>query len=488
MTRHWQLSVGGLLLGAGLVAGADRGLDTYALAPPSRQAPIVAWSEPRVAWESSGRAHLPILVTDAWGKVHLFFLGQDEGEASNTLYHMDPNDADSRPVDVLLGLSEYRVTADVYGRLHVFGLGANNAMIYASVDAAEAGNAGAWSNATSLGTGSLGVDIRSDSAGGLHICFPRDHSVGYQRSSDGGASWSEPVRVADMVDPAGVATYVRCVVDSTGVVHVAWAEARPPNYYPPDGVFYARSGGEEGSWSAPEQIAGAQYTLPALLADPEGVVHLLWHGAVGVGGRFYRQRPAGVDGSWGSVETVVPAGNGGMSGDAFLALDSRNTLHVGMNVDGIFWASRATDWSEPVGLTAALRELPNASGSIEQATLAVAHGNEIHLAWEFDFKRIYVITGQTDAPEAAGTPWPVVPADGLGDAKAGPRIETDRVRPVADAEPTAVEGRETGTLSPEALEAGGADDRGHLPMTLGLAFSMIVVGWAVLRRWLEVRR
>lgn len=489
MRRRRRLRFAGSLLGAGLLSLTARAVvDREAHAAPAHQAPVVAWSEPRVVWESPGRASLPILVTDAWGKVHLFFLNQDEGEASNTLFHVDPDDPDARPVDVLLGVSEYRVTADVFGRLHVLGLGANNAMIYASVDAAEAGNAGAWSDAVSLGVSALGVDIRADAVGGLHICYPREHSVAYQRSDDAGASWAEAGRVADMVDPAGVATYVRCAVDGTGTIHVAWAEARPPNYYPPDGVFYSQSADAGASWSVPEEIAGAQHTLPALLADPKGVVHLLWHGAVGVGGRFYRQRQAGAGGKWGPVETVIPAGKGGMSGDAFLALDSRNTLHVGLNVDGIYWVGRHdSGWNEPIELSAGQRELPNASGSIEQATLAVAYGNEIYMAWEFDFKRIYVVTGQTDAPEAASTPWSVR-ADGVDGADVSPPAGPASVRSEPDGVPTAVEAPATRTLSAEALQAGRVSDYGHLPVTLGMAFSLIVVSWAVLRRWLEVRR
>ncbi|MBK7781921.1 MAG: hypothetical protein IPJ58_14350 [Ardenticatenia bacterium] len=93
-----------------------------------------------------------------------------------------------------------------------------------------------------------------------------------------------------------------------------------------------------------------------------------------------------------------------MSGDAFLASDSRGTLHVGMNVDGIYWANRSAAWSTPVELSASLRDLPNNSGSIERATLAIANGNEIYVAFEFDFKRIYLLSGQSDAPESIRTP------------------------------------------------------------------------------------
>lgn len=375
-----------------------------AAAKPQAQSPVVVWSEPRVVWETAGRTSNPILVTDAWGRVHLFFLSQEEGEAQNTLFYVEAANEDARPVDVQVGVNEYRVAADPYGSLHVLSLGANDLMHYTRVPATEAGRAGAWAPPANLGNASLGSDIVADDQGNLHLCYPRDHAVYHQFSADGGATWGDPRHVADMVDPSGVATYVRCAVDTTATLHLAWAEARPPNFYPPDGVFYTRGAVRDAAWAAPEQLAGLHYTLPGLLADPRGLVHLLYQGDVAVGGRYYLQRPAGVEGRWGSAETVVPAGRGGMSGDSFLALDSRGDLHAGLNIDGIYWSVRRSAWSAPLDLSAPLRSAAEGEPSMEQASLAIANGNEVFVGFEKGFKRIYLLRGQTDAPEALPTP------------------------------------------------------------------------------------
>ena len=454
------------LIGMVVVAGVTG--SGQAEARPSTQAPIVSWSEPHIVWETSGTTSSPTLVTDAWGSVHLFFLSQQEGEDRRTLYHADADNPDTVPVDILIDVSEYRVAADPYGRLHVLALGAVNVMVYTSVEATDAGKAVSWSPATTLGTATLGVDISADSGGGLHLCYPLEHAVGYQRSNDGGANWSDQLYVADTVDPSGVATYVRCVMDNTGTLHMAWAEARPPNYYPPDGVFYARSADRGETWDTPEVVAGQHYTLPTLLADPSGLVHMFWQGDVAVGGRFYRQRAAGNEGSWGPTETVVPTGQGGMSGVSFMALDSQRNLHVGINIDGIYWSSRTSTWTAPLELSGSVRDLPNALNSIEQAALAIANGNEIYVAFEFDFKRIYLMTGQSDAPAALATPMPAPISSPKAVAHMVDRPPTQGSAATPSSPPT--------DLAVEARAAGEAADQDLMPVVLGTLLAMMIVG------------
>lgn len=450
-----------------------------ARAMPLPQAPIVAWSEPRIAWETTGYTTNPTLITDAWGHVHLFFLSTEETDKQNALYHAEVDNPDAEPIDVLTGVGEFRLTADPFGRIHVLALAVGNQMIHTSVNAAEASTAAAWSAGELLGTAAPGIDINAAADGSMHLCYPLEHSLAYQRSDDGGRNWTDPVLVADMVDPSGVATFVRCVSDSAGAIHVSWSEAHPPSFYPPDGVYYTLSVDGGSSWAPPESIAGQHYTLPTLFADPAGLVHLLWQGDVAVGGRYYRQRAAGSTGPWGPTETVSPAGKGGMSGDAFLSSDSRGTLHVGMNVDGIYWATRSTDWSNPVELSASLRDLPNNSGSIERAALAIANGNEIYVAFEFDFKRIYLLSGQSNAPEAVRTPLPDPQVNGVVTPNAQPVPTTQLPNqaganlrltpPLADAEIG-------------ALMAGGTGIRQNLAAYLGASLAIAVVSLAVWHR------
>lgn len=466
-----------VLFGVAILILEPAGMSAWA--KPLPQAPIVAWSEPRVAWETTGYTTNPTLITDAWGHVHLFFLSTEETDKQNALYHAEVDNPDAEPIDVLTGVGEFRLTADPFGRIHVLALAVGNQMVHTSVNAAEASTAAAWSASEVLGTAAPGIDINAAADGSMHLCYPFEHNVAYQRSDDGGRNWTDPVLVADLVDPAGVATFVRCVSDTTGAVHVSWAEAHPPNFYPPDGVFYTLSVDGGSSWAPSESIAGQHYTSPTLFADPEGLVHLFWQGDVAVGGRYYQQRTAGSMGRWGPTETVSPAGKGGMSGDAFLASDSRGTLHVGMNVDGIYWTSRSTAWSNPVELSASLRDLPNNSGSIERASLSIANGNEIYVAFEFDFKRIYLLSGQSNAPEAVRTPLP--------DPQVNAMVTPD-VQPV----PTTYMPNRIGAnirLTPSlaaseigSLMAGDTGIRPNLAAYLGASLAIAVVALAVWHR------
>ena len=448
------------------------------VARPISQDPIVVWSEPRIVWETTGHTSSPMLVTAAWGKVHLFFMSQGEGEGQNTLYHVDADNPDDVPIDILVDMIEYRVTADPYGKLHLIALGPNNTLIYTSVDGIEAGNASSWSQSATPGTATLGVDISADANGSLHLCYPADHSVIYQRSETSGNTWSDPAVVADMSDPTGVATYVRCTADTTGILHVAWAEARPPNYYPPNGVFYARSKDHGRNWTAPETIAGQHYSLPALLADPSGRLHMLWQGDVAVGGRYYHQRSAIDDGKWSSTETVIPAGQGGMSGDASMAVDSRGTLHLGMTVDGIFWTARDTTWSIPLDLSRSLKDLPNELGSIEYATLAIADGNELYVAFEFDYKRIYLLNGQGDAPERAHKPLntPTAPS---GIAHLLSPLGTKSLLPATTQTNMNKATATTTDLAAEALASDRFGLLNRVPTILGITLSIAVILLAV---------
>lgn len=455
-------------------------------AKPLDQAPIVAWSEPRIVWETTGHTSNPQLVTDAWGKVHLFFLSQGEGEAENTLFHVDADNADASPVDVLIGISEYRVTADPLGRLYVIAHGRNNTILFSSVDGIDASRAGAWSASQTLGEATLGIDISADADGGLHLCYPNNHAAFYQQSVDGGRTWSDPTTIADMSDPAGVATYVRCAADTMGAVHAAWAEARPPNYYPPEGVFYSRSTDSGQNWEATETIAGQHYSLPSLMADPAGSVHLVWQGDVSVGGRYYRQRPAGKEGAWNATETVVPAGRGGMSGEAFLAYDSVNTLHLGVDIDGIYWVTRRSTWTTPLELSGSLRGLPNTSGSIEQGTLAIANGNELYVAFEFDFRQIYLLSGQSNAPTLIRTPQ-------VDTNRSTPPVpETTAARPTLPPGLSGADSEPTPTLTPWVSNLGGetsglSDTRQNFAASIGAGLALIVVTWAIWNRQQGVR-
>jgi hypothetical protein len=120
-----------------------------------------------------------------------------------------------------------------------------------------------------------------------------------------------------------------------------------------------------------------------------------------------------------------------------MAFDSRGTLHlalaVGKGIYSLVWDG--SGWSEPtlvsqgsIGLT-----------SIEQPSLAIARGNQVHVAWEDDFSRVWYTGSVAAAPQTAAqgiappptpvaaiTPTPIPESQALGLTRPIPTLPVPR--------------------------------------------------------------
>jgi len=431
-----------------------------------------------LVWESQGSAGAPQLVADASGVTHLFFVDRPGGGGPGALYHAVVDHGEPFALtDVLAGVDadyrDYRVAADPFGRVHVV-FRRDNELWHVSAPGNQADDAGAWSAPMSLGPVDPGASLAVGADGALHVCLPRGHQVIHLSSADAGAAWSDEHPVAFVPEPS-IPLFLACAADGDGVIHVAWSQAQPPNYYPQEGVFYTRSDDDGATWDPPEPIAGEHYTLPELRADTAGNVHFLWQGDVAVGGRYYRRRPAGQGRRWADVETVVDAELGGMSGDAPMAIDGRGHVHVVTSAPKPVWVERAeAGWRAPVDIAGTLADAPSASGAIEYPAFTISSGNTLHAAFGFDGDRIYYSSALTDAPAVESTPRPT------------PTTAIDRVaqapRPRATAGPTETAGPPRLVATPEGplivTTAIDADD-GSWAVWLGPLLALALVSWVV---------
>lgn len=459
---------------------------------------------PQVVRQTAGRVSGPQIVVDAADAVHLFYVETREDGSNPTLFHVDPEAGPPyTPTDVLVGVGtdyrDYRATADPFGNVHVV-FRRDNVAWHTRASGSEAGDARAWTTPVSIGGAGPGMAVTIDAAGQIHVCFPSDGAVRHTRSMDGGETWSPDILAAAVLPPA-IPVFLACAVDTEGVIHAAWAEAAPPNYYPSIAVSYTRSDDEGLSWDPPERVAGAHYTLPELLADSAGNVHFLWQADVGLGGRKYRVREAGAGRVWSDEEVVIPEGLGGMSGDAPLAVDGDGDVHVVTAASEPVWVGRgAGGWGAAVALSAALADEPNASGSIEYPAFGISGGNVAHVAFEFDFSRIYYVSGLLPAADQRSVPAPApewmawgaeVGAEDVGavageDSSASDGTEDDDGAGAGDGDG---DGSPSGPIDRPAVAFGGSeapllgDGRGWLRWlgpALALALVAGVMWWRVI--------
>lgn len=126
------------------------------------QGPDADWTAPLMLYRSDLSVDWPLVVADAYGPVHVFWVeGSSEWtptDLPSVIFHTEnDNGRWSRPSDILLSPGNSSATfpevaADAFGALHIIWHGPNNTLYYSNVDARKAGEAGAWSPAKAIGT------------------------------------------------------------------------------------------------------------------------------------------------------------------------------------------------------------------------------------------------------------------------------------------------------------------------------------------------
>lgn len=153
-----------------------------------------------------------------------------------------------------------------------------------------------------------------DSRGGLHALWvdgrldPRGNALFYAQRAPGESAWSGLSRVAG--GQAGVArAHPGLAIDAWGGLHAVWAETRAGE---PDIRHSLRLPGARG-WSAPARVnddpPGAEQSAPAIAADGQGNVHLVWEDARGPRRAiFHARRDPG--GAWSRNQAVHATATG----------------------------------------------------------------------------------------------------------------------------------------------------------------------------------
>lgn len=122
---------------------------------------------------------------------------------------------------------------------------------------------------------SVNPDIALDSNGDIHVVWqdfsPGNAEIFYQKSTDGGTSWSSK----RLTWNSSSSEFPDISVDSLGDIHVVWQDDSPGN----GEVFYKKSADDGVSWMTKRlTLTNTQgnSTYPALTSDSSSRIHVVW--------------------------------------------------------------------------------------------------------------------------------------------------------------------------------------------------------------------
>ncbi|MGC9320596.1 MAG: hypothetical protein ACP5KN_21365, partial [Armatimonadota bacterium] len=291
VTDDGQLVVVGAT-GAAAGTAADGG-DVWALhteidALDLAFAPPPLWSEPVAVSDGEVAPDLPALTLDAEGRLHALWREPGRG----LTYARLDGDAWSRPTQITQaseGEAADPVLVVLGDRLHAFWReGALGGVAHSMAYIRDAVSGG-WSEPTvssAIGAPAGAPDVTVDANGTLHlvVALPlnEDRGILYMRSTDEGATWSDPVIAFDAAypeppeQPWPMVSAPSLAIDGAGNLHVAFVRGSADGPFPPDGVYHIRStdGGE--TWSTPALIAESGFVRPMVVAPAGGQVMVLY--------------------------------------------------------------------------------------------------------------------------------------------------------------------------------------------------------------------
>lgn len=391
------------------------------------QSEFDTWLSPLNLFETDGRASEVEVVSDPFGVVHVFWAyaahGDENKGTSQSIYHTSYQDGEwTKPIDVLVSPDDrvarmHSVAADTQGYLHIIWSG-GDAIYYSRVFAPSASSASAWTTphalAANVNTGEPAITI--DDQDSLYVVWSEAGTgLRFSRSFDGGETWSDPEAIFIADNTNELARWGRIDVDDSGRLHVALThtlrledapegEREDPNY-----LYYLHSDDQGETWSEPFLITPEpDFGEVNVVTFGEAMVHLVWNGRAGRHGRYHRWSQDGGQTWSNEIEVLAPApfsaiGNGGLTGFPALVTDATGTLHMVSTTGGGNYYFRWTDnaWSEPILISPDIDGfgVTGESNSLEQPSIALNLGNQLHVVFHDGFERIWHTGALIDAPE-----------------------------------------------------------------------------------------
>lgn len=434
----------GLLTLAGLIFGAP-------LRSALAQTDEIDWMPPiNISNSPDSTSTDPFLLSDPSGVVHLFW-GEKVSEIPSNqpdtlLYSRFSGDDWSKPIDLFFApfsdgtpfVGFPHAVLDQAGNIHLIWLSQPNfpyyTVYYSSVRSDQAMNVQSWQPQRVLADDLTGthysIDIAYEPPETLHVILARgaqgetpkeDRTVGYMRSTNGGATWSEPVDLFTVPVINWGASHTRIITEPPGKVFASWT------VWGDDGngraIYFTRSNNSGLSWDEPVKITekkAGEYERDwnNLVVIGENKIMSMWEG----GYRAYRYARYSEDGgeSWGEEIDTFP-NLIGENGFAEFDRDSNGTLHlfiaqrhregssgpsrpVTATSEETLWHSvweNNARWSDPV--------VCGGYYAMVNPKVVIANGNEVFATWYAPpTYEIFVMRGRIqNAPPVPPIQWAV---------------------------------------------------------------------------------
>jgi hypothetical protein len=355
-------------------------------------------------------SYAPQMLCDWHQNLHIFWLERDE-QSATLFYRNNVNGGWSQPFDILLSdvIANFSVALDKNDILHMVFLDRNRGGVlsYTSAPLYYAWNARAWSHPVVLAAEVSSGSISAHNGDELWVTYTQadvdgfSHVSSYIRSSDLGATWTEPVNFLSTLTPLPSAVNVKLAVDAAGRYHVAWNE-RSFEYGAHSRLGYMRSSDQGNTWDINQVLAQSNTPPGVAVLDltifGEEEIHLTWDQPE----RLHKWSADGGE-TWTEPQLIVALG-AAFGGVNALTKDSSDRMYAVAAVgDGVYQVPwNGSTWSAPDIID---DRFIDAHGQL----MLACGGNHLHTVYydRIGEQELWYSTKVVNSPEWAQSPLPV---------------------------------------------------------------------------------
>jgi hypothetical protein len=370
------------------------------------------WSSPTLLSEGETEFIQPVLTSDPGNQIHAFWSQINSAVTDNlneVIFYARQEEGGqwTTPQEILRipeeSLRQPSVAVNAAGDLLLVWTGTQSGKIYYSTAPAnQAVLSTAWSNPVALPSpqslaSSPNIHIAPDGTIFVVYAVPlnQDRGIYLVQSGDGGATWSNPMRVFN-AESTGLAMVDRPLLAITREthLHVLWTEYTLPSGPGALALYYSRSEDFGASWSEPEQVIRKPAPWSGIIGIADQSLHRIWQ-EVGGGGMTIWHDYSTDDGiTWTRISPVSIFNEKVSSSGLLVDRAGRlNLLQVVNRGGGSFdlqhWIWDGSNWTAEAGL--ALDR--TVTSSIDLLTAALSERGELGIL--FMSSEIDVVTGDT---------------------------------------------------------------------------------------------